>query len=211
MACSLRLGSRRLRHWTIKSCIGFRSANCRYALRSFYNWQRAYDQVFTEQATTTSWNCVICRLRHGRSGPTCAHSTHEGPEEASTEGWVLHAKRQRFLWPISAECHSFVEDRVAEAGGSVEKIRPDTADVPRRHRALGKAGPLRALQWAAAPSLGRSFHRRARLGPPIPSVFHRGQPDASALTVPALKRHRGCDLESISGMGRKPFSKHRPR
>ena len=67
-----------------------------------------------------------------------------------------------------------------------------------------------SLQWTTALSLSRSFHRRARLGPHVPSVFHRGQPTVSALTAPALKRHKGSGLESISGMG-KPLSKHRPR
>ena len=30
-----------------------------------------------------------------------------------------------------------------------------------------------SLQWTTAPSLGRPCHRRARLGPPVPSVFRR--------------------------------------
>ena len=67
-----------------------------------------------------------------------------------------------------------------------------------------------SLQWTTALSLSRSFHRRVRLDPPVPSVFHRGQPNASALTAPTLKRHKGSGLESICGMV-KPFSKHRPR
>ena len=45
-----------------------------------------------------------------------------------------------------------------------------------------------SLQWTATPSMGRSFHRRARLGPPVSSMFHRGQPNASARTAPALKQ-----------------------